>query len=179
MHSSGCKSYCGVREQYKGSTVHRCIYLTRVVRGKRSACFLFFFSLLLLLGSQLSGSEALLTGGGSGPPPVLSAARAPRSPRSPSNSPPFVHRVFCSSISAFLSFCCCYFAFIFVACCRFTILLRSGSDTQLVNERRHRLNEEVGRLQCVETAEQWPPLCELSLFFNSSFSLWFSTQCDY
>lgn len=166
MRSSSCKSHCGVREQYKGSLVHPLhisnSYCRRPEEQDQLVCV--FFSLLLLL-RRSAGCEALLTS-------EASARHRPRqqhehlsAARSPSNSRPIVGRLFCTSTLAFLFFVV-FFNIIFVPCCRFTILLRSGSDTQLVNEhRRNRLNKEVGRLPCVETAEQWPPLCELSFFF--------------
>lgn len=149
----------------RGHQFARCIYLTHTVGGRRNriSLFVFFFPLLLLL-RRSAGCEAPLTSEASAPPPATPAARAPLG-RSLSNSRPFVGRLFCTSTLAFLFFVV-FFNIIFVPCCRFTILLRSGSDTQLVNEhRRNRLNKEVGRLPCVETAEQWPPLCELSFFF--------------
>lgn len=165
MHSSSCKSHCGVREQYKGSSVHPLhisnSYCRRPEEQDQLVCV--FFSLLLLL-RRSAGCEALLTSEASAPPPATPAARAPlRRSLSLEQStfcwPSLLH------VNPRLSFLCCFFYIIFVPCCCFTILLRSGSDAQLVNEhRRNRLNKEVGRLPCVETAEQWPPLCELSFF---------------
>lgn len=96
--------------------------------------------------------------------------------RRPSNSRPLVGRAFCTanpsfsflSFLFFVDFFCFYY---FCRWCCFAILLRPGPDTHLVNELQHsRRNKEVGRLQCVETAEQWPALCELCFFFFFCFS---------